>query len=148
MLPPVIDGIFNLDTGASRMNFSPSIDLIQEFKIQTNVYDAEFGQSGGAQINIVTKRGTTTYHGSAFEFLRNNDLDARPFFQPGALPHFIRNQFGGTVGGPVPFSKKDFFFFSYEGLRSTQGLTSVLTLPTAAIKSVIFPVRGLRFTIP
>ena len=106
---PMIDGIYNQDEGASRMAFSPSIDLIQEFKIQTNVYDAEFGQSAGAQINILTKRGTNTYHGSAFEFLRNDNMDARPYFQPGALPHFSRNQFGGTFGGQIPRLKKDFF---------------------------------------
>ncbi len=145
---PMIDGIYNQDTGYSRMNFSPSIDLIEEFKIQTNTYDAEYGVSGGAQINLVTKRGSNTYHGSVFEFLRNNKLDARPFFQPGALPHFERNQFGGTFGGRVPRLKKDFFFFSYEGLRSSQGLTSVLTIPTAAIKAGDFSATGTTIYDP
>lgn len=159
---PMIDGIYNQDTGYSRMNFSPSLDMIQEFKIQTNTYDAEFGMAGGAQINIITKRGSNTYHGSAYEFLRNNKLDAAPYFQPGALPHFERNQFGGTFGGHIFGLKKDFFFFSYEGLRSTQGLTYVLTLPTAAIKAGDFsavsttiydpatynPVTGLRQPFP
>jgi hypothetical protein len=139
---PMIDGIYNQDTGYSRMNFSPSIDMIQEFKIQTNTYDAEYGMAGGAQINIITKRGSNIYHGSVYEFLRNNVLDARPFFQPGALPHFSRNQFGGTFGGRIPKLKGDFFFFSYEGLRSNQGLTYVLTVPTAAIKSGDFSATG------
>ena len=145
---PMIDGIYNQDTGYSRMNFSPSIDMIQEFKIQTNTYDAEFGMAGGAQINIITKRGSNAYHGSAYEFIRNNDLDARPFFQPGALPHFERNQFGGTFGGRIPGLKKDFFFFSYEGLRSNQGLTYVLSVPTTAIKAGDFTATGTTIYDP
>lgn len=142
---PMIDGIYNQDTGYSRMNFSPSIDMIEEFKIQSNTYDAEFGMAGGAQVNIITKRGSNMYHGSAFEFVRNNKFDARPFFQPGALPHFERNQFGGTFGGHIPRLKRDFFFFSYEGLRSTQGLTFLMTVPTPAIKAGDF--RGTGSTI-
>jgi hypothetical protein len=142
----MIDGIYNQEEGAARMSFSPSIDLIQEFKIQTNVYDAEFGQSGGAQINLLTKRGTSSWHGSAFEFVRNNALDARPFFQPGALPDFSRNQFGGTFGGH--FTKKDYFFVSYEGLRSNQGLTSVMSVPTEAIKAGDFSGTGTTIYDP
>jgi hypothetical protein len=124
----MVDGVMNQETGAARMTFSPSIDMIQEFKMQLNSYDAEYGRTPGAQIEIVTKRGGTSYHGSAYEFLRNNDLDARPYFQPTALPPFRRNQFGGTFGGHVPKDEKDFFFVSYEGLRSTQGLTFPVTL--------------------
>ena len=124
----MLDGVMNQETGAARMTFSPSIDMIQEFKMQVNTYDAEYGRTPGAQIEIVSKRGGTSYHGSAYEFFRNNALDASPYFQPGALPAFRRNQFGGTFGGYIPHDKKDFFFVSYEGLRSSQGLTAVLTL--------------------
>jgi hypothetical protein len=130
----MIDGIMNQETGAGRMTFSPSVDLIQEFKIQTNTYDAEYGRTGGSQIEVITKRGSNSYHGSAFEFIRNDALDARPYFQKTELPPFRRNQFGATFGGRVPFLKKDYFFFSYEGLRSSQGQTHVLTLPQAALR--------------
>ncbi len=124
----MVDGVMNQETGAARMTFSPSVDMIQEFKMQTNSYDAEYGRSPGAQIEIVSKRGGNSYHGSAYEFLRNNAMDASPYFQPGNLPPFRRNQFGATFGGHLPHDKKDFFFVSYEGLRSSQGLTRVLTL--------------------
>ena len=130
----MIDGIMNQESGAARMTFSPSVDMIQEFKIQTNTYDAAYGRTGGSQIEIVTKRGTTVPHGSAYYFGRNDALDARPLFQPGELPPFSRHQFGGSFGGRIPYSQKDFFFVSYEGLRSDQGLTAVLNLPPNALR--------------
>jgi hypothetical protein len=108
----MIDGVLNMEFGAGRQNYSPSLYTIQEFKIQTNTYDAAFGLSGAAQINVVTKRGGNEYHGSAFAFTRNDNLDARPFFQPGNLPEYRRHQFGGTIGGKIPKSTKDFFFFA------------------------------------
>ncbi len=131
----MVDGIMNQETGAGRMTFSPSVDMIQEFKMQTNTYDAEYGRTGGSQIEVVTKRGSNTYHGSAYEFIRNDALDAKPFFQATELPPFRRNQFGATLGGRIPFLKKDFFFFSYEGLRSSQGLTAVLSFPQAPLRA-------------
>jgi len=124
----MVDGVMNQETGAARMTFSPSIDMIQEFKMQVNTYDAEYGRTPGAQIEVISKRGGNSYHGSAYEFFRNSALDSRPYFQPGSLPPFRRNQFGATFGGHIPHDKKDYFFFSYEGLRSSQGLTAVLTL--------------------
>ena len=144
----MVDGIMNQETGAGRMTFSPSIDMIQEFKMQTNTYDSEYGRTGGAQIEIITKRGGNSYHGSAYEFIRNNVLDARPYFQAGSLPAFRRNQFGGTFGGHIPRSKKDFFFFSYEGLRLRQGLTAVLSLPPAAIRGGDFSGTGTTIYDP
>jgi hypothetical protein len=129
----MVDGIMNQEIGAGRMTFSPSVDLIQEFKIQTNTYDAEYGRTGGSQVELVTKRGSNSYHGSLYEFLRNNALDASPYFQPGALPAFRRNQFGGTLGGHIPHDKKDYFFVAYEGLRLSQGLTKVISVPQASI---------------
>jgi hypothetical protein len=141
----MVDGIMNQETGAGRMTFSPSVDMIQEFKMQTNTYDAEYGRTGGSQIEVITKRGANTYHGSAYEFIRNNALDARPYFQTGPLPGFQRNQFGATFGGHIPHSTKDFFFFSYEGLRLRQGLTAVLSLPPAAIRGGDF--SGIGTTI-
>jgi hypothetical protein len=126
----MIDGVMNWETGINRQNFSPSLDLIQEFKIQTNTYDAEYGLSGGAQISLSTKRGGNTYHGSLFYFGRSGSLAARPPFQAGPLPPFSQREFGGSFGGHVPRSKKDFFFFNFEGFRQRQGLTVLRSFPT------------------
>lgn len=145
-----LDGIMNWETGEARQNFSPSLDMIQEFRISTNTYDAEYGEAGGAQINVITKRGTSHYHGSLFEFFRNSGLDARPFFQPGKLPKFVRNQFGGSLGGPIPLihSRKDFFFFDYEGLRSTEGLTAPVSIPSQALRNGDFSGTGTTIYDP
>ena len=118
----------------------PSVDSVQEFKVQTNNYSAEFGRSGGSVINMVYKSGTNQVHGSAFEFLRNAELDSNNFFanRNGVpLRSFKRNQFGVTVGGPVMIPKlldgrdKSFFFFGYEGLRERRAATQIATVPTA-----------------
>ncbi|MCY7376338.1 MAG: TonB-dependent receptor, partial [Pyrinomonadaceae bacterium] len=141
----LLDGADNNNSSANQFTFRPSVDMIQEFKVQTNSYSAEFGRGAGAQINIITKSGTNKYHGNAFEFLRNSRFDAKNFFDlPGTTPPFKRNQFGGTFGGPLPFlnfgeggkvfnSGKDrtFFFISYEGLRLRQGITRGAAVPTA-----------------
>ena len=119
----------------------PSVDSVQEFKIQTNTYSAEFGRAGSGIINLIYKSGTNQFHGSAFEFLRNSDLDANGFFANKSgtpLPNFKRNQFGGTLGGPVDLPKmyhgrdKTFFFFGYEGLRQGSASNLNTTVPTAA----------------
>ena len=117
----------------------PSVDSVQEFKVQTNNYSAEFGRSGGSVINMVYKSGTNQVHGSAFEFLRNSALDSNDFFanRNGVpLGSFKRNQFGATVGGPISIPKlyngrdRSFFFFGYEGLRERRAATQVATVPT------------------
>jgi hypothetical protein len=115
----------------------PNLDAISEFRIITNNFDAEYGNFSGGQINVATKSGTNGIHGTAFEFLRNTDLDARNFFNPGVGPNagpkgeYKQNQFGGTLGGPI---KKDkvFFFVDYQGTRQTRGQTQTTTLPSAA----------------
>jgi len=105
----------------------PSTDAIQEFKVQTSTYDASFGRNPGANVNLTTKSGTNNFHGSAFEFLRNSQLNADDFFylKTPEAPHQIlnQNQFGGTIGGPI---KKDklFFFFSYRGTRAKNGVAA------------------------
>ena len=121
----------------------PNPDSIQEFKIQTSTYDASYGRNPGANVNVITKSGSNAFHGSAFEFFRNSDLNANDFFYnrdvcpryTGSCPKQVlnQNQFGGTIGGPI---KKDklFFFGSYQGTRqkngvAAQGLTSGATLP-------------------
>ncbi len=143
-----LDGVMNWETGEDRQNFSPDLGIIQEFRISTNTYDAQYGQAGGAQINVITKRGTSQYHGSLYEYFRNSGLDSRPFFQPGKNPKFVRNQFGGTIGGPIPHSKKDFFFFDYAGLRSTEGLTAPVSIPGAALRSGDFQGTGTTIYDP
>ncbi len=129
----LLDGGINLDPDYNTLNYSPSLDAISEFQVQTGLFPAEFGRASGGQINVVTKSGTNSFHGAAYEFLRNNALDARPFNLPVAtLPEYRRNQFGGTAGGPIKRSKA-FWFFSYEALRLRQagaGLTTV-SVPTA-----------------
>src|SRR5688572_4229924 len=98
-----IDGIDNVDPVIRNFSYRPSIDVIHEFKVEQSGYKAEFGRNAGAVINVTTKSGTNTWHGSVWEFLRNHSLDARNFFAPRdvAKPSLIRNQFGGTVGGPL-----------------------------------------------
>jgi hypothetical protein len=95
-----------------------SIDAMQEFRIQTSSYAPEYGRTSGAQISIVTKSGTNQFHGTAFDYLRNDIFDARNYFDvPPLLKAPLRqNDFGGTLGGPI-VKDKTFFFFSYEGLR-------------------------------
>ncbi len=100
----------------------PNLDSIDEFRILTNNFDAEYGEFSGGQINVVTKSGTNALHGDAFEFLRNTDLDARNYFSP-TRGVFRQNQFGGTFGGPIR-RNKIFFFADYQGTRSAQGVDS------------------------
>ena len=97
----------------------PSPDSVEEFRIITNTFDAEYGRNSGAVVNVVTKSGTNQFHGNVYEFLRNKVLNSQGYFDT-SKPAFIMNQFGGTIGGPV---KKDrtFFFASYEGLRRRRG---------------------------
>ena len=109
----------------------PTPDSIQEFRVLTNTFDAEYGRNSGSVVNVVTKSGTNQYHGNAYEFFRNKVLNARGYFDS-AKPKFNQNQFGGTFGGPI---KKDrtFFFASYEGRRIRQGIPSpTVTVPTLA----------------
>jgi hypothetical protein len=109
----------------------PTPDSIQEFKVITNTFDAEYGRNSGSVVNVVTKSGTNKFHGNMYEFFRNKVLNAQGYFDT-SKPQFNQNQFGGTFGGPI---KKDqtFFFASYEGRRIRQGIPSpVVTVPTAA----------------
>jgi Carboxypeptidase regulatory-like domain len=116
---------------------SPSPDAIEEFKVQSNNYSAEFGQSAGGIVNVITKSGTNTVHGSLYEFFRNNNLDGRNFFSQ-TRPRYQQNQFGGSLGGPVVIPKifngrdKLFFFADDEGFLSNKGTTENVTLPSAA----------------
>jgi Carboxypeptidase regulatory-like domain len=136
-----LDGGANSTSGFNGPGIFPSIDLVQEYKVQTGNVEAEFGNTGGGVINVVTKSGTNALHGSAYDFLRNDKLEANDFFanragQPISPLRF--NQFGATLGGPVIiphlYNGKDetFFFFSYEGLRWVRAYTTTGTVPTLA----------------
>ncbi len=132
-----LDGVENTDPNFNTYLFLPSVDALQEFKVETGTYGAEYGR-GLSQINMTTRSGTNEYHGTLFEFLRNSNLDAKNFFDPaGPIAPFKRNQFGGTVGGPVAIPKvfngrdKLFFFFDYEGLRERKAQTAVFNMPPA-----------------
>lgn len=125
-----IDGVYASDPFFSGYSISPSIDAIQEFQEQTHADQAEFGGSTGGTVNLQTKAGTNQLHGSAYEFFRNDDLDALNYFQT-SRQGYHQNQFGGTVGGPV-LKDKLFFFGLYDGYRETQAATNFSTLPTAA----------------
>jgi hypothetical protein len=122
----------------------PSVDAVQEFKVQTNAYPAEFGRSGSGIVNVILKQGTNKLHGSIYDFVRNSSLDANSFFanrNKTPLPSFSRNQFGGSVSGPVILSKlydgrdKTFFMFSYEGLRQNTFNELTTTVPTELQKA-------------
>jgi hypothetical protein len=115
----LIDGADNNDFLGNNIVISPNPDAVQEFKILTNNYDAEYGRTSGGIVNQVIKSGTNAFHGTAFEFLRNDALNARDFFLPDTTP-FKRNVFGGSVGGPIK-KDKTFFFGSYQGTRRREG---------------------------
>jgi hypothetical protein len=115
----LIDGADNNDFLGNNIVISPNPDAVQEFKILTNNYDAEYGRTSGGIVNQVIKSGTNSFHGSGFEFLRNDALNAREFFLPDRSS-FKRNVFGGTVGGPIK-KDKTFFFASYQGARRREG---------------------------
>jgi hypothetical protein len=109
----------------------PDLDAIAEFRIVTGNFDAEYGEFSGGQISVVTKSGNNGFHGSAFNFLRNTDLDARNYFSP-TRGVFRQNQFGGTLGGPIRHDKV-FFFTDYQGTRQTQGInTGEISVPSNA----------------
>jgi hypothetical protein len=125
----LLDGATNTDPTFNTLNLSPSPDSVQEFKVQTGSYTAEMGGAGGGQINIVTRTGTNEYHGTGYEFLRNDVFDARTFNEMESGNHLVRNNFGTSLGGPIK-RNKIFFFFNYEGLRHTKSNTMIETVPT------------------
>jgi hypothetical protein len=113
---------------------SLGVDAIQEFSVLTSNYSAEYGKTSGGVINAITRSGTGAFHGSVYEFLRNSALDARNFFDGPQIPSFKRNQFGGSIGGPI-IKEKTFFFFDYEGIRQSKGITAVTTVPSLAARN-------------
>ncbi len=133
----LLDGIENKNKivgfdSSSAQAIQPVLDGIEEFKVQTNTFSAEFGQSAGAVVNVTLKSGTNQLHGSAFEFIRNSALDAKPYFQPTSVrPQFIQNLFGATLGGPV-IKDRTFAFFSWQSQREVNAAPQLATVPTIA----------------
>jgi hypothetical protein len=127
----LIDGVDSRNLTFGGFAVQPSPDAVEEFKIQTNIYDAAFGKTAGSTINLITKSGTNSFHGSIYEFLRNDVLDASNYFNP-VKPELRRNQYGAALGGPIWRSKKLFFFGNYEGLRLVQGSSATSLVPTPA----------------
>ncbi|MGC9223099.1 MAG: TonB-dependent receptor domain-containing protein [Terracidiphilus sp.] len=133
-----IDGMDNLETGRNNFDVSVPVDSVQEFRVQTGMPPAEFGRGGGAIINVVTRSGSDQFHGSAYEFARNDTFDAKPYFAVAKSP-LTRHQFGGSLGGPIK-RQKLFFFGNYEGLRQSSTISPPTGLvPTVAEKQGIFP---------
>jgi hypothetical protein len=128
----LLDGVYNIDPKLNTFGVRPSVDAIREFEMLTSTYDASFGRNPGAQVNVILNSGTNDFHGSLFEFHRNAALDARNFFAPASepKPKYLRNQFGGAVGGPI-VRDRTFFFADYEGMRSREGITRLTNVPTA-----------------
>src|SRR5437660_8730325 len=123
-------------TSASEINNTPGgvsgqllgVDSVREFSVVKDTYGAEYGKRPGAQVNIVTSSGSNSLHGNAYEFLRNSALDARNFFDHGGIPKFQRNEFGGSLGGPLK-KDKTFLFGNYEGFRQNLGLSDLSLVP-------------------
>src|SRR5579872_3622394 len=133
----LFDGINLSDMVQNQITFQPNIDMIQEFKVQTNAFSAEYGRNAGIIINGVSKSGTNGFHGTAFEFVRNSVFDAKNFFDPpGKIAPFKRNIFGWSVGGPI-IKNKLFFFHSYEGRRGREVATLNTVVPTPAQRAAV-----------
>ena len=135
-------------TGAAENNMQPGgtsqqllgVDAVREFNVLTDSYGAEYGKRPGAQVLIVTQSGSNQLHGSVFEFLRNNDLDAPNHFDSGSAPGFERNQFGGSLGGPVK-KNKTFLFANYEGFRQRLHQTGVDLVPDDSARQGYLPCK-------
>src|SRR5262245_54113096 len=133
----MLDGVDNNETWLQTVVLFPSVDALDEFKLQTSTYSAEFGRSLGGVVNLQIKSGTNVMHGSGFEFLRNDAFDANNYFNNRAgrpKPDFSQHQFGGTYGGPI-MKDKTFLFFDYQGYRVNQGATYLSTVPSAKMRA-------------
>src|SRR5579883_1108440 len=130
----LLDGVINTDPDYNALSYVPSVDAIAEFHVQIAQYSAEYGRASGGQINVQTQSGTNQWHGSAWNFLRNNVLDSRPFnlTTQSTVPKFQRNQFGATIGGPIARNKL-FGFFNYEGLRNRQAAANLTTIAVPSL---------------
>src|ERR1700731_4836878 len=126
----LVNGINLNDPVQNQITFQPPIDTLAEYKIDNSAFPAEYGRNSGAIVNLATRSGTNAYHGELFEFFRNNDLDARNYFNtsPGIQAPYKKNEFGADFGGPI-VKDKVFFFLAYEGVRQQQNITATTTVP-------------------
>jgi Carboxypeptidase regulatory-like domain len=144
-----INSIDNEESTVANIVLVPPLDMIQEFNIQTTNQGVQFGKNSGATINVVTKSGTSAFHGDLYEFLRNDKLDAANYFTaPGQKPPFHLNQYGATLGGPIPKNKKTFFFAYWDADKVSQGQTYTSTVPTAAERNGDFSQSGITIYDP
>ena len=142
-----LDGADATDAEMGTVQFwNFNLDAIAEFKVLQADYSAEFGQGGGTITQIVSKSGTNQFHGSAYEYIRNNDLDARNYFST-SVPPFHRNEFGGEVGGPI-VKNNLFFEGEYAGLRQTLGEPTIIAVPTADERSGLMTLNGYQYQVP
>ena len=144
----LVDGVINTDPTFNTQNISLSPDAVREFQVQTGSYNAEMGGAGGGQINIATRSGTAQYHGTMYEFLRNNVMDARSFNEMSGDNHLVRNNFGGSFGGPLTPGKKTFFFVNFESLHLAQHDSMTATVPTMEEASGDFSMSGTNIFDP
>lgn len=151
----LVNGINFNDNVQNQITFQPPIDTLAEYKIDNSTFPAQYGRNSGSIVNLATRSGTNDYHGEAFEFFRNNALDARNFFNPRlsstgtplAQAPFKRNDFGADFGGPIK-KNKIFFFLAYEGLRQHQSLTVSTTVPSAKQRAAVTsPAVGKLLTL-
>ena len=142
----LLDGATNTDPTFNTQNLSPSPDAVREFQVETSSYTADMGGAGGGQINIVTHSGSSQYHGTVYEFLRNGAMDASTFASMGNN-HLVQNNFGGSFGGPL-WGKSTFIFVNYEGLRLSQADAETLTVPTPAEIQGDFSMSGVKIYDP
>jgi hypothetical protein len=134
-----LNGADDNDEPINGPSYRPSVEAIQEFRVLTGVYSAEYGRTSGGQVVVVTKSGGNEFHGDLFEFLRNQIFDGRNYFYSGnTTPPYHRNQFGATLGGPIQ-KNKTFFFVNYEGLRLRQQIVALSTVPTNAMIGITTP---------
>ncbi|HEY3629030.1 MAG TPA: carboxypeptidase regulatory-like domain-containing protein [Terracidiphilus sp.] len=144
----LLDGATNTDPTFNTQNLSASPDAVKEFQVQTGSYSAEMGGAGGGQVNIVTRAGTGTLHGTAYEFLRNGAMDAHSFNEMSSGNFLVQNNFGASIGGPFWRARKTFFFVNYEALRHVETMTMVDTVPTAQEMAGDFSQSGVDIYDP
>src|SRR5262249_15828462 len=132
------DGISVLQPEPGQVAFYPIIDAMEEFRLNINAYSPEYGRSNGGTVMVIGKSGSKQFHGTLFEFFRNEDLNARNYVgQPGRRPEFRRNQYGFAVGGPIQ-KNKTFFFADWQGTRLRTGITRQSVVPTLAQRAGVF----------
>ncbi len=143
----LLDGVDNNDAYVNRYVVQPSVDSVQEFKVETNSYSAEYGRNAGGQVNVVTRRGSSRFQGSAYEYFRNQALDAKNYFEGDTKQPFNRNQFGAGAGGPI-VADRTFFFGTIDLLREREGLSRLAAVPGAAERLGNFAGSGQTVSDP